>query len=133
MLIICLIFRNMSVLGVTILPITTRSGIHWTRCEDTKGARWPGKIEAEMDRSWGDGFRLYGLDPSLQGLSFSITTCQNYVLLVAKEMTEFPDLIFSRTTVSKGLCAKNTSSLFCRLCGLESEGGQLLLLKRSRY
>lgn len=125
------ILGNMSVFGVTISPIITRSVIHWTRCEETKVARWPGEIEAEMDRFWANGFRLDSFGPSLQGLTFSITLFKNYALSVAKEMTEFPDLIFSRTTVSKGLYPKNTPSHFCSLCGLESEGGQLLVLRRS--
>ena len=128
------ILGNMSVFGVTVSPISIRSVIQWTGCEETKGARWPGKIQAEMDRFWGNGFRLYSFGPSHQRLTFSITPFKNYALSVAKQMTEFPDLIFSRTTVSKGLCPKNMLSHSCSLCGLESEGGQLLVLRRrSRY
>lgn len=86
-----------------------------------------------MDRFWANGFRLYSFGPSLQRLTLSITPFKNYLLSVAKEMTEFPGLIFSGTTVSKGLYPKNMPSHFCSLCGLESEGRQLVVLRRSRY
>lgn len=54
-------------------------------------------------------------------------------LSAAKEMTAFPDLIFSRTITSKGLYLKTTPSLVSRLCELESEDDQQLVLRKSRH